>query len=105
MAKTFFCGDMREYGQTARRERMDGDDAGAQEAGEEKRSAGAGGEGQRSRESAGRSKEKSRRKEEQACWVWNSTHRLLPPPSTLPSPLSLFERSFNTFPPSSTFQK
>ena len=108
MAKTFFCGDIREYGQTARRERLDGDDAGAQEAaGEEKRSAGAGGGEQESRGSAGRSMEKSRRKEEQACWVWNSTHRLLPPPSTLPSPLSLFDKesSFTSFPPSSIFQK
>ena len=40
MAKTLFCGEMREYGQTARKERADGEVAGAQEAGEEKRSAG-----------------------------------------------------------------
>ena len=70
---------------------MDGEDAGAQvAAGEENRSAGAGGEGE-SRGSAGRSMEKSQRKDEQACWVGNSTLNLLPPPSTLPSsPLSLF---------------
>ena len=72
MAKTFFCGEMREYGQTARRERVDGEDAGAQEArGEEKRSAGAGGGERERRGRAGRRKEKSRRKEEQACSVSN----------------------------------
>ena len=71
---------------------MDGEDAGAQVAGEENRSAGAGGGEGESRGSAGRSMQKSRRKDEQACWVGNSTPRLLgPPPSTLPSsPLSLF---------------
>ena len=54
MAKTFFCGEMREYGQTARRERMEGDDAGAQETREEeKRRAGAGGGERESRGSAG----------------------------------------------------
>ena len=72
---------------------MDGEDAGAQVAvGDENRRAGAGGGEGESRGNAGRSMEKSRRKEEQACWVGNSTPRLLgPPPSTLPSsPLSLF---------------
>ena len=70
---------------------MDGEDAGAQVALEEKRRAGAGGGEGESRGSAGRSMEKSQRKDEQACWVGNSTLNLLPPPSTLPSsPLSLF---------------
>ena len=67
MAKTLFCGEIREYGQTARKERADGEVAGAQEAGwEEKRSAGSGVGGGRSRGSAGRSLEKSQRKKEQA---------------------------------------
>ena len=95
MAKTFFCGEMREYGQTARRESTEGEVAGAQEAREEeKRIAGAGGGEGESRGRFGRRKEKFWRKEEQARSVSNSRQRFLlfPPPSALPSPLSLLDR-------------
>ena len=108
MAKTLFCGEMREYGHMARRDKTDGESAEAQEVEEEeeKSRAGAGGGGRRSRGTAGRSFEKLERKEEQASEVVKSTATMRsPPPSTLPSPASPFGEcwSFNSLLLSSTF--